>query len=212
MAYEFASASSQYLRTSSSPVSGVPLTLACWFRGNGTPATGVFWPIIVLNDTGSNDRVNIAVTGSNVTCAFVDDGVDAATATATGEYTSGSWIHGCAIHASSSSREIYVNGVSKGTNTSALNSLSSFNRMTIGSNHIASAFFNGSIAEVGVWNVALTASEIASLAKGVTCDQVRPQSLVFYAPLIRDLVDLRGGLTITNNNTATVSAHPRVYA
>ena len=70
----------------------------------------------------------------------------------------------------------------------------------------------GRIAEVGLWNAALTASEIASLADGMTCDKVRPQSLVFYAPLIRDLQDLRGGLSITNNNTATVANHPRVYA
>jgi hypothetical protein len=71
---------------------------------------------------------------------------------------------------------------------------------------------NGRIAEVGIWNVALTAAEIASLADGMTCDKVRPQSLVFYAPLVRDLQDVRGGLTITNNNTATVANHPRVYA
>jgi hypothetical protein len=73
-------------------------------------------------------------------------------------------------------------------------------------------YFSGDIAEVGVWNVALTADEIASLADGFTCDRVRPQSLVFYAPLIRDLADLAGGRAITNNNTATVANHPRVYA
>jgi hypothetical protein len=70
----------------------------------------------------------------------------------------------------------------------------------------------GQIAEVGIWNVALTDAEIASLADGMTCDKVRPQSLVFYAPLVRDLQDVRGGLTITNNNTATVAVHPRVYS
>ena len=71
--------------------------------------------------------------------------------------------------------------------------------------------FNGSLAEVGIWNAALTADEIASLAKGMTCDKIRPQSLVFYAPLVRDLIDQKGGLTITNNNAATVAAHPRIY-
>jgi len=70
----------------------------------------------------------------------------------------------------------------------------------------------GQIAEVGIWNAALTAAEIASLAKGMTCDKVRPQSLVFYAPLVRDLIDQKGGLTITNNNAATVADQPRVYA
>ena len=71
---------------------------------------------------------------------------------------------------------------------------------------------NGDIAEVGIWNIALTADEIASLAKGITCDKIRPQSLVFYAPLVRNLQDVKGGLTITNNNGATVSNHPKVYA
>jgi len=69
-----------------------------------------------------------------------------------------------------------------------------------------------SAAEIGIWNAALTAAEIASLANGMTCDKVRPQNLVFYSPLIRDLIDQKGGLTITNNNGATVATHPRVYA
>lgn len=73
-------------------------------------------------------------------------------------------------------------------------------------------FYNGQAAEVGIWNAALTDAEIASLAAGMTCDKVRPQSLVFYAPLVRDLSDHKGGLTITNNNGATVANHPRVYA
>lgn len=69
-----------------------------------------------------------------------------------------------------------------------------------------------SAAEIGIWNAALTAAEIASLAKGMTCNKIRPQSLVFYAPLARNLLDQKGGLTITNNNGATVATHPRVYA
>ena len=68
------------------------------------------------------------------------------------------------------------------------------------------------MAEVGIWNAALTQPEIASLARGMTCDKVRPQSRVFYAPLVRDLIDQKGGITITNNNGATVANHPRVYA
>lgn len=67
------------------------------------------------------------------------------------------------------------------------------------------------MAEVGIWNVALTQPEIASLAKGITCDKIRPQNLVFYAPLVRDLIDAKGGRAITNNNGATVAPHPRIY-
>ena len=71
---------------------------------------------------------------------------------------------------------------------------------------------DGELADIGIWNAALTAAEIASLAKGMTYDKIRPQSLVFYAPLVRDLIDQKGGLAITNNNAATVDAHTRVYA
>jgi hypothetical protein len=85
--------------------------------------------------------------------------------------------------------------------------------MNIGSfQTLAGNFFNGLVAEVGVWNAALTAAEVASLADGMTCDKVRPQSLVFYAPIVRDLIDQKGGLTIINNNAATVANHTRVYA
>jgi len=78
--------------------------------------------------------------------------------------------------------------------------------------NIVGSYFNGKIAEVGIWNAALTAQEVASLAKGMTCEKIRPQSLVFYVPLVRQLQDVRQGLTITNNNGATVDNHPRVYA
>jgi hypothetical protein len=40
---------------------------------------------------------------------------------------------------------------------------------------------------------------------------VRSRDLSFYAPMVRNLQDLRGGLAITNNNTATVADHPRIY-
>jgi hypothetical protein len=70
---------------------------------------------------------------------------------------------------------------------------------------------NARVAEAAIWTAALTATEILSLNAGASPALVRPQSLVFYAPLIRDLQDVRGGLAITNNNGATVVDHPRVF-
>lgn len=72
--------------------------------------------------------------------------------------------------------------------------------------------FNGTIAEVGIWNVALTDDEILGSARGFTPDQIRPQSLQFYAPLVRNLIDVRGGRAITNVNSATVATHPRIIS
>ena len=130
--------------------------------------------------------------------------------------TANTWNHFAASTASASANDfkIYANGT-QGTNQITGNTLTSAITNAIvpqingrnGANNL-SGF---SAAEVGIWTAALTAAEIASLAKGMTCDKVRPQNLVFYAPLVRNLQDAKGGLTITNNNSATAANHPRVY-
>ena len=127
--------------------------------------------------------------------------------------TSGQWHHACVVQASTTSRTIYLDGGNSASSTVAINP-KNVNRLNIGAYDLngAGGFFNGDIAEAAVWNAALNADEVRSLSRGMTCDKVRPQSLVFYAPLVRDLIDYKGGLTITNNNTATVANHPRVYA
>jgi hypothetical protein len=129
--------------------------------------------------------------------------------------TANEWTHLAGVFTSLSSRSVYANGAVQNTNTTTISSISSFTRSTIAADADGGSigtYWGGAIAEVGVWSVALTAEEIASLSKGVTCDQVRPQSLVFYAPLIRNIADMARGIALTNVNAATVSDHPRVYA
>lgn len=70
---------------------------------------------------------------------------------------------------------------------------------------------DGRVAEVALWDVALTDEEFVSLSKGFKPSRIRPQNLRFYAPIVRDLLNVKEALTFTNNNTATVTEHPRVY-
>jgi len=129
--------------------------------------------------------------------------------------TVNTWHHAAGVFASSTSRTAYLDGVAGAENTTNIGTQATATAINVGARTASggvAAYFNGDIAEFGIWNAALTAAEIASLAKGMTCDKVRPQSLVYYAPLVRDLIDAKGGLTITNNNGATVANHPRVYA
>ena len=211
MAYDF-NGTNQYLTVGSSPVAAVPITVACWYNGDTSPAA--VFPFIVVWSSTDNDRLNLVkgATGGDIVATYINDGVATVNSSANGAYSAATWKHACGVFASVTSRTVYSDGVAATENTSSVTGLSSFNRITIGSNHLVSSFHDGKLAEVGIWNVALTAAEIASLADGFTCDKIRPQSLVFYAPLVRDLQDVKGGLTITNNNTATVVAHPRVYA
>lgn len=212
MAYSL-NGSNQRLSVASAPVTAAPLTVGCWFRANNVTSVGA---LIALNTSANNTNYFTIYASGNQAgdpVQLLDGaaGIFPTTSTTAG-YSANTWSHACGVQSSASSRTVYLNGGNSATNTTNITP-SGINQLTIGGfKDVAGNFFNGLIAEVGIWNVALTAAEIASLADGMTCDKVRPQSLVFYAPLIRNLQDVRGGLTITNNNTATVANHPRVYA
>jgi hypothetical protein len=111
----------------------------------------------------------------------------------------------------------YINGINQNlsflgnpipTTTSNSSGLENFR---IGRVQATGEWSTGSFAEIGMWKTTLTAEEIASLAKGMTCDKVGSQSLVYYTPLVREIQDISLGMTLTNTNT-TVATHPRVYA
>ena len=112
--------------------------------------------------------------------------------------------------------KIYFNGVNQTLNFSGTIPATTSNNIAnetfrIGRLQFNNAWSTGDFAELGMWQATLTAAEIASLAKGMTCDKVRPQSLVYYTPLIREIQDLARGMTLTNTNS-TVANHTRVYA
>jgi len=192
--------------------------MACWFKP--ATVTGNYTLLSIANLTGPFEGPRLIAEGSQAGDPIRADYTFAGNVTpgisrTTAGYTANNWHHACGVYTSSASRTAYLDGGNNATDTTILTGSLSLNALTVGgrfNNGIVGLFFIGQIAEVGIWNVALTAAEIASLAKGMTCDKVRPQSLVFYAPLVRDLIDQKGGRAITNNNGATVANHPRVYA
>jgi hypothetical protein len=214
MAYEF-NGSNQRI-TATNPISDAPFTLACWFNTQNAARNSA---LIQVGDfaTGQRCILSAAGTGGQTARLVVQGSTTTATTSSSTTWTANTWNHACGTAASNSSFAIYLNGGGKNTNaTNAGAPSSAWSSTSIGvqqTNGIINTgtYLDGFMAEAGIWNVALTDDEIASLAKGMTCNLVRPQSLVFYAPLIRNLQDVKGGLTLTNNNTATVANHPRVY-
>jgi len=213
MAYQFTTASSQYLSVASAPVTSVPLTLACWvYKTNVSDSNSGF--ISITNSAGSSSSFNLNhnITNNTIRASAQQTGGVAQVAISTSGLTNNTWAHACGVFESSTSRTAYCNGGNSGTNTVSVVP-ESLNRILIGANWFGTlqSYANAIIAEVSIWNVALTAAEVASLAKGVTCNKIRPQNLVFYAPLIRNLQDTKGGRIITPVNSPIVAAHPRVY-
>jgi hypothetical protein len=212
MAYEF-NGTDQRLRVGSAVVTTTPLTMACWFNPDNVTANMTL--ISINNEGGGGERFAIlplgAIGGDPIQIDVDGFGI----ARTTAAYSQNTWNHACGVFVSNVSRTVYLNGGNSSTSTENRTQSGNLQATSIGSRHSGVSyglFMDGLIAEVGIWNTDLTAAEIASLAKGMTCDKVRPQSLVFYSPLTRDLIDYKGGLAITNNNTATVANHPRVYA
>lgn len=209
------SGTTQYLSVDSAPVTAAPFTVAAWARCSDVnsfhrvvsigdkDATDIEWALEMRNFLGSQSvRWHARSSG---------DG----TATA-GAWTDNRWHHVAGVEASSTSRYAYLDGTPSAQNTTS-KAPAGADRISIGrpadSTVAGGEYFAGDIAEVGVWNVALTTAEITMLARGVSPLNVRPDSLVFYAPLVgkhSPEPDLVGGLALTVTG-ATASAHPRQF-
>jgi len=210
MAYTF-NGTNQTLRVESGIVSAYPFTMAA--SVNVTTGSSIALFVAVNPGISANDpyiylghRENRVLTAGIVT---TDSGTSINSAQNVITFGSQFWV---AATYTSSAVTLFYNGSNLGSVSHAIAFPSGLSRFSIGTLERQSSFgyLAGSIAETAIWNVELTAAEIASLAAGFTPDQIRPQSLQFYAPLIRNLADLRLGRTITNVNGATVSTHPRI--
>ncbi len=192
-----------------------PFTMACWFYANSSTATSV--ALGACNFSGADDdRITLNVAGATasdpIQLGAITDGGAGVNAQTSAGYTTGTWTHACGVAASATSRTAYISGGSSGSNTTS-RLMTGLDRLIIGSRRSAGslgAYHNGRIAEVAVWNVALTAEEVALLATGLQPDQVEPAALRFYAPLVRNIVD-RFGAPLSASSGTTVADHPRIF-
>lgn len=196
------------IEAASAPVTTFPFTMACWARPSATTAQ----ILMAIGVSGGIDRCTLVFGGSSIVSAGANNSSTGASSSFAGTPTSGAWIHAACVHQSTTSRSVYYNGAI-GSNDTNLVTITGLNRLNIGAryNTTLGAYFNGSIADAGVWNAALNADEIASLSKGFPCRLVRPSALVFYSRLIRNVMDLRSGITLSELGTGTTASdHPRI--
>jgi Concanavalin A-like lectin/glucanases superfamily len=145
--------------------------------------------------------------------------------------TTGVWIgYGFTADYTAKTMEVFFNGVSDGSASSVAftdNTIQTTDGLSrndgIGQAEPADSAgipagatrqFDGSIAELGVWNAALTAAELAALGKGYSPRLIRPQSLKFYWPLIGRAspeTELINGKVGTITGTIDAAPHARVF-
>lgn len=199
-----------YLEATSAIVTAVPITMAAWFYADSNTVNQTILGVTASGAT--NARFTLQCQNTGYLRAAVQAGGSTAGADTTATINTGAWQHGAAVFTGNASRTVYLDGANNATNTTSLTpSAAALNRTNVGTqwrNQARENYFDGRVAEAAVWNVALNASEIAALATGLRPSLVRPQSLVLYVPIIRDVLDLRAALAFTDNAT-TVVAHPR---
>ncbi len=210
----FFDGSNDKLQIDSTVISGTPFTMAAWFNSNNVDdnqqVVGVF------DVAGDEDYYRLQA-GGGVGGDPIRGQIKSNTATAnvdsTTGYSANVWNHACLVGAADNDWRVYLNGGSKGTDATAVTPAGLDNTaIGIRATLTPAAPLNGEIAEVAIWNVALTDAEVAILAAGFCPRFVNPQGLVAYWPIIGRTspeIDLVGGnnLTVTE---AVVAVHPSI--
>jgi hypothetical protein len=216
VARDFTRASSEFLEASTTPVTGYPVTLSCWFNADDITGQHVLFGIF---DTGATnaDAIYLEATGNAagdpVRATSAQNNGFSSASTSTG-FSASTWNHAAGVFSSATSRDAYLNGGGKASNATS-RTPSGLSRILVSrfKSNAVDVYSDCQIAEAAIWDVALSDEEIASLAKGVSPLLVRPASLVFYAPIFGtqspepEIVGARD-LTVTGTSK---SAHPRIF-
>lgn len=210
MARLFDDASLQYLEIDSAPVTAVPLTMAAWFYTDVDSASQEIAYLADLSATDQAFRLSL-VSGARLRAAVYAGSLPYAEST--GTFSTNTWTHACGVFAAADDRAAFLNGGNKGTNSTSATP-TGIDRLSVAraGDFTPGNYFSGAVAELAIWNAALSDAEVAILgADRYSPLLVRPQNLVVYLPLVRDNdEDLIGGLSLTAYNSPTVMAHPRI--
>lgn len=88
------------------------------------------------------------------------------------------------------------------------------NRINLGAdvvNTTLQSTLAGPYCSGAMWSAELGADEMVSLFRGFSPRRIRPQNLLWYAPCIREMIEIARGNAMTDTGTHTVEDHPRSY-
>ena len=201
-----------FLRLGSAVVGAYPFTVTAWCRSNDLTVGQIPWCIVEPDGAGFIALDFGGSSGGDPIFAEIDGGF----AQTSSGYSSGVWHHVAGVFTNSTSRDVFIDGASKGSGATSAPFPGSLTRTSIGRydiNGSPSLAFDGDVAHVAVWDAALPDSQIASLGIGKASPlRVRRDSLIAYWPVggQSDEPDIVGGLNMTVNGTPTQSEEPPI--
>lgn len=194
------------------PVVSTVLSIAGRFWVNTGAVTGV---LASMGTAGSaNNRRDIIYQSSDTTFrarSFNNAGTGVnAVISATGFFDQ--WVLIAGVWNGVADRTVY-RGTSSANNTTS-NSPNAPNEMLVGISHTGTSPLAGRAAEVGVWDVALSAADIAMLTAGLSPLAVQPANLIGYWPLVGRTspeINLVGVQVLTMVDAPDTIEHPLIY-
>ena len=221
MGLYFTSANSQFLRLGSPIVTAWPFTVSLW---GWLPNTSAIRCAFGLGTSGGTDQYVILYVGTDgkvYAAKYRSDTAPEKDAVTSVAVQTSTWFHAAGVWASNTDMRVLLNGSNKGTQAASCafptvateTSLSSV--LDTGTTRVL--YWNGGLADVGVWNVALDDWEIAALASGFRPSQVRVESLIAHWPLLYSGEDIAGMWNMLPGTIPTgygdpFSLNPRSYA
>lgn len=155
---EFDDGSSEHLTAGSAVLTGVPLTLACWFNSDAA----IMGAMMGLSDTDADQYINLVARSqqSQVWGQCYDGTVGTSYGATT--YTLGTWNHAAHVLYAPNSRAVFLNGGGKGTDVTNINP-SGIDGTSVGcfvKNTIRVNYFSGRLWGACIWNRALSDAEV----------------------------------------------------
>jgi hypothetical protein len=189
------------LTLASAPRTAAPLSFGAWFRSGSATVNQA---LVMLGVAGTADnRFMLYAAGATAGDPVVTDARTTTTtnAASTTGYSPSTWHSACGVYASTTSRAAFIDGGSKGTDTTS-KSPASVAVTRVGRLPSGAFPMNGHIGYIFIWSVALSDAEVATFHSGTI-----PQSGSVVASY--DLTQNWGGGPVTdqsgNGNNLTIS-------
>ncbi len=183
------------------------LTVSIWIYPTSLGSVEVS-PCGLWEDSGLIYQWLISINASSKLLAAVSSGPTNFPVFATASTVANAWTHAAFVYGSSNIK-LYQDGSEVASGVAPATMVSRTQATGIGARHGGSRPFPGYVAEFATWTSALSAGEVASLAKGFKASRINKPDI--YIPFIREKIDVANAYAITTTGSPTVQPHPRVY-
>jgi hypothetical protein len=157
-------------------MTGASMTISAWVRLD--TVAGVSRPFVAKRNAGGIQYLLRVKTATSGRLSYFIGGTELLSAAL---LATGAWIHVCVSKAGTGTNttQMYVNGSldAQGNMPNPADTTADFN---IGADSYEGSYCDGQIQDVALWNVGLTAAEVAALAKGVSPQMVRRANLIAH--------------------------------